>query len=586
MKIRLQTRLILAFAIPGLIVLGLAATVHVTASRIARHAERAQVQGRESFGEAMDAQKLKLHAVQVQQWLTDISATRGLDGLNGGFTKAEEHAKQFREILARFRNGAGSQKEIEELAGIATAFEAYNEQGKVMARAYVEGGPDSGNKLMAAVDKQADRLTSAVDPFVERHSLEGQEALSELTAAAGGIRVTVWFTAVVAFAIAVGVGIWMGGSIARPIRRAIVHFAATAKGDLTNDVPRDLLRRGDEIGDFARGMQDMIDGWRVLLSDITNGVQTLATSSSELSAVSTQTGTGVQAMSEKAATVAAAAEESSANTISVASSMEEASTNLGSVASATEELSATVAEIASHSEKARTIGEEAMNQAQSITSLMQQLGEAAQEIGKVTETITDISSQTNLLALNATIEAARAGTSGKGFAVVANEIKELARQTATATEDIKSKIAGVQTSTGSAIADIRKITAVIREVGHIVSTIAASIEEQATVTRDVAGNIAQASNGVTDANQRISQTAAVARSIAQDIATVNDAVADIRMGGEQVQASASALSNLAEQLQSLIGRFRIPSSETIASAEIRVARNFKGSAEPRMELAA
>ena len=138
---------------------------------------------------------------------------------------------------------------------------------------------------------------------------------------------------------------------------------------------------------------------------------------------------------------------------------------------------------------------------------MQKLGQAAQEIGQVTETITNISAQTNLLALNATIEAARAGTAGKGFAVVANEIKELARQTAEATEDIKARIAGIQDSTGTAISDIGQITTVIKDVGGIVASIAAAIEEQATVTKDVAGNIAQASTGVRDANQHVNQTA-------------------------------------------------------------------------------
>ena len=120
---------------------------------------------------------------------------------------------------------------------------------------------------------------------------------------------------------------------------------------------------------------------------------------------------------------------------------------------------------------------------------MQQLGAAAKEIDKVTETITRISAQTNLLALNATIEAASAGEAGHGFAVVANEIKKLARQTASATENIKEKIAGVQASTGSAIAGIEKISGVINDVGSIIVSIAAAIEEQSSVTKAVAGNI-------------------------------------------------------------------------------------------------
>jgi methyl-accepting chemotaxis protein len=188
---------------------------------------------------------------------------------------------------------------------------------------------------------------------------------------------------------------------------------------------------------------------------------------------------------------------------------------------------------------------------------MQELGKAAQEIGQVTETITNISSQTNMLALNATIEAARAGAAGKGFAVVANEIKELAKQTAAATEDIKGRISGVQSSAGTAIADIEKITAVIAEVGHIVSSIATAIEEQAAVTKDVAANIAQASSGVQEANERVAQTATVSRSMAQDIAGVDNAAGDIRSGGEQVRASASELSKLSEHLKSLVEQFRV-----------------------------
>ena len=198
-----------------------------------------------------------------------------------------------------------------------------------------------------------------------------------------------------------------------------------------------------------------------------------------------------------------------------------------------------------------------MSQAQAISSMMQQLGTAAREIGKVTETITDISSQTNLLALNATIEAARAGAAGKGFAVVANEIKELARQTATATEDIKAKISGVQNSTGSAMADIEKIVGVIEEVGAIVAGIAAAIEEQSTVTKDVAGNIAQASAGVKEANERINQTAGVSKSIAQDIAGVNAAMREISESGEQAQSSAQDLSQLAEQLKAMMAHFKM-----------------------------
>jgi methyl-accepting chemotaxis protein len=343
--------------------------------------------------------------------------------------------------------------------------------------------------------------------------------------------------------------------VIRPLRKSVELANSIANSDLT---AADLIvDSSDEIGDATTALNTMKNNLRKLLSGITTGVQTLASAATELSSVSKETASGTASMSDKTHTVAAAAEEASANTLSIAAGMEQSSSSLSSVASATEQMSATVGDIAANTARARVISDQATGQAQTITEQMQKLGQAAQEIGNVTETITNISAQTNLLALNATIEAARAGTAGKGFAVVANEIKELAKQTAEATKDIKARIAGIQGSTGSAIGDIDQITTVIREVGVIVSSIAAAIEEQATVTKDVAGNIAQASEGVREANERVSQTAEVSKSIARDIAGVNTAVTDIRQGGEQVQAAAAELSKLAEQLGAQVAQFKL-----------------------------
>jgi methyl-accepting chemotaxis protein len=343
--------------------------------------------------------------------------------------------------------------------------------------------------------------------------------------------------------------------VIRPIRRSVQLANSIANSDLSSS---DLnVESADEIGEAAIALNAMKNNLRKLLGGISSGVHTLASAATELTSVSEQTATGTATASDKSNTVAAAAEEASANTLSIAAGMEQSSLNLSSVATATEEMSATVGDIAANTGRARAISEQATDQAQAITEQMQKLGQAAQEIGNVTETITNISAQTNLLALNATIEAARAGVAGKGFAVVANEIKELARQTAEATEDIKARIAGIQASTGSAISDIGQITAVIKDVGGIVASIAAAIEEQATVTRDLAGNIAQASMGVQEANDRVSQTAEVSRSIAQDIAGVNEAVMDLREGGKHVQASAVDLSKLAERLGAQVAQFKM-----------------------------
>jgi methyl-accepting chemotaxis protein len=403
---------------------------------------------------------------------------------------------------------------------------------------------------------RADLKTSTTDLVAWYEKLRSA-AVDEQSASDASTKTLLLVLAIAGLIVGVVVAISITRSITVAINDVNHVVERISKGDISSDVPETLRSRHDEIGVLACAMQTMTESLRHLLGDISGGIHTLSVSATELSAVSRQTSSGVANMSEKARTVAAAAEEASANTTSVAAGMEQSSMNISSVASATEEMSATVGDIAANTARARAISEQATAQAQSVTAQMQKLGLAAQEIGYVTETITHISAQTNLLALNATIEAARAGSAGKGFAVVANEIKELARQTAEATEDIKARIAGVQASSGAAIADIGHITSVIGEVGGIVSSIAAAIEEQASVTRDVAGNIAQASNGVRDANDQITQTAEVSRTIARDIAGINGAVTDLRSGGEQVQVSAAELSKLAEQLSAQVAQFRM-----------------------------
>lgn len=355
---------------------------------------------------------------------------------------------------------------------------------------------------------------------------------------------------------ALGLAVVISRGITRPIRNVaeMLKDIAQGEGDLTR---RLNLSSRDEIGELATYFDSFVEKLQGIVGNMASMTQSVASSASDLSVVSEQTSHSVRILSDRTATVAAAAEEASANTLSVAASMEEASINLTSVAGATEQMSATVGEIASNTERARSISLEAAQQAAAVSHMMLDLGRAAQEIGKVTEAITDISSQTNLLALNATIEAARAGAAGKGFAVVANEIKELARQTSQATEDIKAKINGVQGAAGTAIADIERITTVIGEVGNLVNGIAAAIEEQAVVTKDVAGNISQASAGVQEANERVGQTASVSRLIAEDIAGVSQVALEIRAGGEQVQSSAAGLSEVAAELRALAGQFKV-----------------------------
>jgi len=343
----------------------------------------------------------------------------------------------------------------------------------------------------------------------------------------------------------------------RPITGCVEFTNHLAQGDFSQDVPDGIRARADEIGDLGRAYASMIANTRGLLRNMHEGVQTLTASVESFTSFAAHTTSGIHTLSDNASAVTAAAREMNAGTVSVAASMEQTSTNLASVAGATEEMTSTIAEIAESSERARVTTDGASAQVQSFARVLRELGASADEIGKVTATIADISSQTNLLALNATIEAARAGDAGKGFAVVANEIKELARQAAQATDDIRAKIESIQGATGSAVANIEGIVRVIGEVNGFVVSVAASIEEQSAVTRELASNIAAATGGVRDANGRTANMSAASGEIAADIAAVDAVAADIRAGCSLVRDNLSDLSRLAAQLREMVGRFTI-----------------------------
>ena len=353
---------------------------------------------------------------------------------------------------------------------------------------------------------------------------------------------------------AIGFGVFLSLSITKPLAKGVAFAESLAEGDLTRTIDID---QKDEIGILCAALNKMGKNLKKMFEDISTDVETLSSSSTDLSAISQQVSAGSEQASGKANTVATAAEEMTANMTSVSAATEQASTNIGMVSTAAEEMTATIGEIAKNSETAREITKAAVSQAKSASGRVDKLGRAANEIGKVTETITEISEQTNLLALNATIEAARAGEAGKGFAVVATEIKELAKQTAGATLEIKANIDGIQDSTAGTVTEIEQISKVINDVNEIVSTIAAAVEEQSVTSRDIAENVAQASRGIQEVTENVAQSSTVSGEIARDISEVNQASGELSNSSSQVNIAAEALSQLAERLKEMVGRFKL-----------------------------
>ena len=357
-----------------------------------------------------------------------------------------------------------------------------------------------------------------------------------------------------AILLGIAVTIFLIRTITRPLNTIAAKSLKVAEGDYTMTFTHEAR---DAIGHLSDAMNTMVGRTKDMLGEITTATQSLATASTQLSSISAQMTQGSAQTANMANTVSTAAEEVSGNMNSVSAAMEQASMNMTTVASAAEEMSATIQEIAQNSERAKNTTASAVSKAQAASGRVDQLGAAAKEISAVTATITAISSQTNLLALNATIEAARAGEAGRGFAVVANEIKELAQQTAKATEDIRERITGIQSVTTQTVGDISDITGVIAEMNEIVGTIAAAVEEQSVTTRDIAENVGQASSGITEINSNVATSSSMTHSISADIEKVRAASDEMTVSSQTVQESATELSQLAERLRQQVARFKI-----------------------------
>ena len=305
---------------------------------------------------------------------------------------------------------------------------------------------------------------------------------------------------------------------------------AAAKGDLTQQI---TVTGDDAIGQMGTALARFFADLRGSVASIAENATALAGASEELSAVSTQ--------------MSANAEETSSQANVVSAASEQVSKNVQTVATGVDEMNSAIREIAKNATDATRVSQQAVKVANDTNATITKLGESSAEIGKVVKVITSIAEQTNLLALNATIEAARAGEAGKGFAVVANEVKELAKETAKATEDISQKIEAIQCDTKGAVDAIKQISDVINQINDISNTIASAVEEQTATANEMGRNVGEASKGSGE--------------IAQNITAVASAAESTTQGASNSQQAAGELSRMAAELQQLVSRFKYESDE-------------------------
>jgi methyl-accepting chemotaxis protein len=325
--------------------------------------------------------------------------------------------------------------------------------------------------------------------------------------------------------------------IAKPVREVGEVVGKIAAGDITSE---DLaVYSADEIGELAGNVNIMQRSLREMIASVFTSAERIATASDEFSSTNREITANSVEVSEKAGVA-------TGTTIHLKQ-------NLQTVATGTEQMSASIQDIAKNATESARVAGDAVRTAQITNAAVKKLGESSAQIGQVVKVITSIAHQTNLLALNATIEAARAGEAGKGFAVVANEVKELAKQTAKATEDISRKIAAIQLDTKESVGAISTIGGIIGHINEITGAIAVAVGEQSATTNEMARNLTEAARGSTD--------------IADNIDGVAQAAQNRSLGATTSQKAAEALAQMSTELHGLVSQFKVHSHANRGPAE-------------------
>lgn len=535
---------------------------------ITENLKQIQTMNDKHYATLSNSKDLKLQVVQVQQFLTDISATRALDGLDDGFEEAEEHAGEFKSIMEKLLSINPEDKAI--LEQINNDFNTYYETGKDMANLYIEGGPEKGNTLMGDFDFEAERINGEVDEYVSGAEEIIIEAINDVEKLIKrSIRLSI-MSIIVAVIISILTWTFATKKIYNPINTLVQHFEelSSAGGDLTKTIE---IETGDEIELLANAVSTFIANVRgivVQVKDTGENVASLAellnVSIDENQSVLEEVNTAIESIATGASDQARYVNEISYGIQDISTDVNENEikvSNINDSAGETRRLINHGLEAVNNQNIKTDENIEAFGK---VSIAVEKLAREIGDVESILSTIAGISEQTNLLALNAAIEAARAGEHGRGFSVVADEVRSLAEESAVSTQEIAQILQNINKDAKEAVEEIKNASVISQEqkiaiddtnvtfnnISQEIEAMIDSIGEINTSFRTIGDN----TNSISEKIQEVSSVSEGNAAISQEVSASSE---EQNAAMQEIGATSHELNELSIRLEDIISTFKI-----------------------------